>query len=566
MTSVSSHYTTATLCDQLNLVVPPISKTARNTASKPKNITTSANDASYKEMIFEGSRNTSLFSIAGSLRARGMNRAGIHQTLAVVNRDQVNPPLPEEEVARIAESIMRYPPAANDIELRRSLNDVGNATRLVGMFGAEMRYIPERKSWMFWNNERWQLDYNNVKITECAKLTVQAMYMEALTVSDNDLAVAVVKFAGQSQHENRLSAMIKLASKDGSVVLSVTQLDANPMYLGVQNGVLDLATGRLIKNQPEFYLTKFSAVRFDRNAKCPTFLTFLGRIFDENKEIIAYLRRVMGYCLTGRTDAQVLFFFHGKGANGKSTLLNLIEKLLGIALAKQTPSDTLMVKRSSNASNDIARLQGVRVVISNEVEDGSWLSEVTIKQLTGGDTVTARFLYGEYFEFQPEFKIMIAGNHKPVIRGTDYGIWRRIEMITFPVIIPAEERDPLLIAKLEAELSGILNWAIKGCLEWQRDGLKSPKSVTASIEDYREEMDVLGHWITDACKLGPGFSEQANSLYQRYRGWAEWGGFKPMTLTSFGRHLGERGFEKKRTAQGMIYQGLTLKLRPIMGV
>lgn len=186
----------------------------------------------------------------------------------------------------------------------------------------------------------------------------------------------------------------------------------------------------------------------------------------------------MGYCLTGRTDAQVLLFFYGVGANGKSTLLNTVELLLGVELARQTPPETLMAKKHGNsASNDVARLQGVRVVLSNEIEDGSLLAETTVKQLTGGDTIIARFLFKEFFEFKPEFKIIVAGNHKPVIRGTDYGIWRRIHMVAFPVVIPAAERDPALPMKLKEELAGILIWAIKGCLEWQKVGLLPPASV-----------------------------------------------------------------------------------------
>jgi putative DNA primase/helicase len=248
-------------------------------------------------------------------------------------------------------------------------------------------------------------------------------------------------------------------------------------------------------------------------------------------------------------------------------LLYVLELLVGTELAKQTPPETLMAKKQGNtASNDLARLQGVRIVLSNEVEDGSFLSEAMVKQMTGGDTITARFLYREFFEYKPEFKLIIAGNHKPVILGTDYAIWRRIHMAAFPVTIPAAERDPLLPKKLEAELPGILNWAIKGCLEWQRDGLQPPTSVTAAVEDYREEMDVLGHWLAEQCEECAEYSERVGQLYQRYSNWAKWGGYKPMTIAAFGRRLGERGFAKGRDSNGVVYKGLKLGLEPIYGV
>ncbi len=555
-------YTTAVLRDNLELAAFQSTPAKLKVKAKMSVPLLSANDH-----IFEGSRNDTLMSLAGTLRSRRMTYDAIWGALQITNQQQVIPPLPDEEVEAIAKSVMRYQPAANDTELRRSLNDIGNANRLVAMYSSELRFVPERDSWMYWNGERWQFDYNNIKITEYAKNAVKTIYSQALNLADNDLAVAVVKFAGASHDAKRLKAMIELASKDANVVIKLSSLDADPMKLGVANGVVNLRTGKLVPNELEFYITKFSSATYDSKATCPLFISFLLRIFEGKKDVIAYIRRIIGYCLTGRTDAQVLFFFYGVGANGKSTLLYVLELLVGTELAKQTPSETLMAKKQGNtASNDLARLQGVRIVLSNEVEDGSLLAEATIKQLTGGDTITARFLYREFFEYKPEFKLIIAGNHKPVILGTDYGIWRRIHMVAFPVTIPAEERDPLLPKKLEAELSGILNWAIKGCLEWQRDGLQPPVSVTSAVEDYREEMDVLGHWLTEQCECGTEYFERAGQLYQRYSDWAKWGGYKPMTKAAFGRRLRERGFAKVRDGNGIVYQGLKLQVEPIYGV
>lgn len=553
MTSTQLLYNTTELQNKLELKLAPAVAKTKISASVSKAFN-SANDG-----IFEGARNSSLMSIAGTMRARGMGHTAILNALLAMNREQVQPPLSDSEVERIANSVMRYTPSTDATELRRSLNDVGNALRLVSLFGEVLRYVPEWGSWIHWDGVRWQRDYHGVKIMEFAQLVVKAIYNEAQSVSDAALATEIMKHASRSHHASRITAMLELACKDAKVVLPAAHLDANPMRLGVENGVVDLRTGKLTQNKLEYYITKFSRVQYDKTAACPTFLAFLGRIFEGKAETIAYVRRLIGYCLTGRTDAQVLFFFYGTGANGKSTLLSVIEFLLGADLSKQTPPETLMAQsQGTKPSNDLARLQGVRVVLSNEVEDGSFLAEATVKQMTGGDTITARFLYREYFEFKPEFKIIVAGNHKPVIRGTDYGIWRRIHLVGFPVTIPTAERDPALSSKLEAEMPGIMNWAITGCKDWQKKGLTPPQAITAAVEDYREEMDILGHWIANSCTTGDELASRAADLYENYKNWAVWCGFKPMTITAFGRRLSERGLTKGRDGRGVVYKGLKL--------
>jgi putative DNA primase/helicase len=265
-------------------------------------------------------------------------------------------------------------------------------------------------------------------------------------------------------------------------------LDQDPWLFNVENGTIDLKTGELRPHERGALITKLAPVQYDREAECPTWWKFLMRIFNGNLALIEFLQKAVGYALTGSTREQCLFFLHGLGANGKSTLLEIIHTLLG-DYAHRTSSETFLIKKSGGIPNDVAALRGARLVGAVEVESGRRLAEVLIKEMTGGDRISARFLHAEWFDFKPEFKIFLAANHKPVIRGTDHAIWRRIHLIPFNVQIPKPEQDRDLPEKLKAELPGILNWALEGCQMWQLYGLEPPAEVQAATQDYREEMD-----------------------------------------------------------------------------
>jgi putative DNA primase/helicase len=285
-------------------------------------------------------------------------------------------------------------------------------------------------------------------------------------------------------------------------------------------------------------------------------VAFIDTVTGGDKQLAVYLQRVVGYSLTGLTTEQCLFFLHGDGANGKSTFLNVVNELLGSNLARQTPSETLMAKKNAGPSNDIARLQNVRVVIANEIEDGSLLAESLVKQMTGGDVMTGRFLYREFVDFKPKFKLFIAGNHKPTIRGRDNGIWRRIRLIPFTVTIPPAHRDKHLQGKLRAELPGILNWAIKGCRAWQKTGLAQPQIVTDAVDSYRIEMDLLAAWIDARCLVGPQHACKVREIYGNYSSWAVGGGYKPMSESIFSREL-QGMFKKEKRKDANYFVGVT---------
>lgn len=393
---------------------------------------------------------------------------------------------------------------------------------------------------------------------ELAKLLAHSIYQEGDALDDNDARIAVARHAKASQQAPRLKAMLELAQSIPELVAHSTQLDSHDLLLGVANGVVNLKTGRLQPAKPEDHITRHSPVAFDAKATCPLFLTFLNQVTDGNKPLITYLQRVVGYCLTGDTSEQCLFFLYGNGANGKSTFLNVVRELHGTELARQTPAETLMARKNSSATNDLARLQGVRVVMANEVEDGALLAESLVKQLTGGEAVTARFLYGEFMEFMPKFKLFIAGNHKPTIRGRDPGIWRRMRLIPFVVTFPPAQRDKHLQSKLHAELPGILSWAIKGCLAWRKSGLAQPQLITDAVKSYREEMDLLAAWISDCCVVGAQHEWKSRHAYQNYKMWAEGGGYKPMSEGMFSRDL-EVTFQKDKRKDANYFEGISQK-------
>jgi putative DNA primase/helicase len=434
--------------------------------------------------------------------------------------------------------------------------DVGNAQRLVAHHGADMRYVPRWRTWLVWDGRRWQRDETG-EVERRAKQVIRGMLHEAATL-DGDKRAALAAWALKSEQSGRIKAMIDLAKTEPRVAISYTALDQQPRKLTVQNGTLDLWTGQLGPFDRADLLTKLTDIPFDAEAPCETWEKTLSVIFGGDTELIRYVQRAIGYSLTGDTSEQCLHLCHGTGSNGKSTLLDILAELSG-EYGQQADFQTFLDRRhDSGPRNDVARLAGSRLVRSSEVGDHKRLNEGLIKSLTGGDIITARFLYSEDFEFKPQFKLWLAANHKPVIRGTDYAIWRRIRLLPFEVTITADQADRELPKKLRAELPGILSWAVAGCLLWREQGLRPPDRVLAATADYKSESDIIASFIEENCEVDSSYKEPAGKLYTAYKRWCDENGEYAMTNTRFGRELSDRGYQVTRTMSGKVRNGLQL--------
>jgi putative DNA primase/helicase len=433
------------------------------------------------------------------------------------------------------------------------LSDLGNAQRVIARHGHELRYCHPWGKWLVYDGRRWRPDETG-EVMRRAIDTVKAMAADALELED-DRRRAVLKHALKSEGESRLRAMVTLAQSLDGIPVVPDELDADPWALNLLNGTLDLRTLELRQHAPADLVTKLAPVAHDSEAKAPGWRTFLERIFADDVELGRFVQRLIGYSLTGTTGAQLLPICFGSGANGKSTFLEALRRLLG-DYAHQAPSDLLMHRDRGRggATPDLADLQGRRFVSAVETGEGRRLDEPLVKHLTGGDAINARKLYGQPFTFQPTHTLWLATNHRPEIRGSDAAIWRRVQLVPFNVTIPRAEQDPDLLDKLTEEAAGILTWALIGCARWQTNGLQPPRAVEDATSDYREEMDVLGAFIGDCCIVAERERARAGDLYARFGYWATANGEREVPAQkAFGMRLRERGFTDSRGAKGVRY-------------
>jgi putative DNA primase/helicase len=348
-----------------------------------------------------------------------------------------------------------------------------------------------------------------------------------------------------------------LAIAASSLEVKHPELDANPYLLNLENGTLDLRTGKLKPHHPDDLLTKVAPVRFDAAATCPLFLAFLGRVLNQDQQLIRFIQKALGYSLTGAVTEQVFFLCYGTGANGKSTLMELVSIALGdYALA--APPGLLLAKKHDGHPTDIADLFGARFVQTSEVKTDAKFDEQRIKSFTGGDTLKARRMREDFWSFTPTHKIWVSTNHKPEVRDSSHGFWRRVRMIPFTVTIPESEKDPHLLGKLCAELPGILNWMIAGCLTWQAEGLGTCAAVERATADYRAESDSMADFIDERCECGAPYEVQSTVLYQAYVAWAEARKERPESIKGFGERIRELGY-RPRKANTVFYVGLRIK-------
>lgn len=436
-----------------------------------------------------------------------------------------------------------------------TFDDTGNAQRFIDMFGDKIRFNYNDNRWMIYDKIKWSYDiigyiWNLIDKAMESMKSEERYYENYDAENGTEILKEFRKHMKKSRNKNTKNALEKEAQH--YVPITPNLLDHNRRKLNTPTGIIDLENFEVTPNDPLEYFTKSTAVGIKEGAKCPLWIEFLNDIFDGDKDLISYIQKAVGYSLSGLTDEQCAFFCYGTGNNGKSTFLDIIRCILGDYASNIQP-ETLMVRNTnSSANSDIARLKGARFVTSVEPNEGLRLNEGLLKQLTGDDMVTARKLYAEEFEFKPEFKLWMATNHKPVIRGTDTGIWRRIHLIPFTVNIPAEKVDRKLKDKLMQELDGIFLWCLEGLKRYNAEGLSKPSAVVKAVEQYRGEMDTISKFLDECTVSAPCRCVKAKDLYNVYSRWCEENGEYKLTNTKFGSEVQKR-YERKRVTTGYVY-------------
>lgn len=431
--------------------------------------------------------------------------------------------------------------------------DVANARRLHQRFGSDIKFTAER-GWLVWNGKRWVPDEKSVVVQGLARDTALGIFDEIKDAGDRE---AVWRHAKHSQSRKAIEAMVALVRSEPGVLARITDFDRDPLLFNVENGTIDLRTGELQEHRREDLMTMMAPVRFDPDAGFDLWDAFLWRILNQDDELYRHLQRLAGYLLTGVTVEQLLYVFWGSGANGKSVLCEVLMALMGDYAIVVSP-DLIMTRRHTGIPNDVARLRGARAAFMNETGAGARFDEAKLKDLTGGDRLSGRFLHAEFFDFTPTHKLIVRGNHKPRVHGTDEGIWRRLRLVPFTVTIPPEERDNNLLEKLRAELPGILNWCIAGALAWQREGLKSPAIVADAVQQYRAESDTLGRFLEEECAPGDLAKIQSSKLFAAYQRWCERAGERWIASKDLPAEMEHRGYKWHRTNRGCVFLGIEL--------
>lgn len=443
-------------------------------------------------------------------------------------------------------SSQSFNPSINQQQSKNyTLDGIGNGERFVSKYGRDARYCFGLKDWYVWDTTRWSIRQD--RLESMAKLTARSIEDES--------------HQKKSSTKRGIDEILYMARSDPGMSIDVTSLDGDPMLFNCKNGTIDLKTGKLRNHARSDMLTKISPTSFDPEAKCPRWELFLEQVFDHDTELISYIQRMAGYMMTGLTTEHCLFFMHGLGQNGKSVLASTLIHVFG-DYAQRAPAELIMkADRNSlgSASPDLARLRGARLVVTSELEEQQRFGEARIKDLTGGDRVVARGLYKNPVEFDPTHKLLLYGNHKPTITGTDKGIWRRIRLISFEVSISEKDRDPDLLDDLKAERDGILSWMVEGCLMWQADGLASPKAVRQATDSFRGQSDHVGRFIGECCEQADGVFVAKGELYTAYKLWCSREGEEPLAKNTLSTRISQQGIKSKSTKACRMWIGIELR-------
>lgn len=446
------------------------------------------------------------------------------------------------------------PSGNGQVPSHEPLTDLGNARRLVETHGHRIRYVPVWKRWLIWDGKRWA-DDDTGQIWRCAKHVARNMLhsaADAPTAEDRD---RLIKAARRAESATGLRAMVELAGTEKTVALAPRDLDADPYLLNVSNGIIDLRTGNLRPHDPAAHLTKLCRAAYRPDAEAPRFAAFLERI-QPQQEMREFLRRLLGYGLLGLVVEHVLPIFHGQGGNGKGTLLETVLAVMG-DYASAVESELLVASQSAHPTG-VADLFGLRLALAQETDSGRRLAESTVKRLTGGDTIKARRMRENFWAFEPSHLVVMQTNHKPIITGTDEGIWRRVRLVPFDVQIPESERDGHLRSRLLLEVDGILSWLLDGYRDYTDQGLAAPTAVTDATADYRASSDDLGRFIDERCLTGPHFYARVDDLFSAWCEWCRRENLDPKNKTAFGRSLTDRGLDSDKRSGSRVWVGIAL--------
>jgi putative DNA primase/helicase len=433
------------------------------------------------------------------------------------------------------------------------------AERVAALHANDLRYDHRIGRWLFWTGQTWQPGNPTGEVTRLIVAIVRDAYSE-LGGMEDDAAKRRFKFLRKLENAAEMAAVARLLQTVKPVADAGEAWDSKPNLLGVENGVVDLSTGRLRDGHPDDRITLSLDVEYAADAAAPRWERFISEVFPD-LALAAFIKRAIGYSLTGHTREQCFFLCHGKGSNGKSVLLAILSYLLGPLYAVVPFSTFLIRQHGADATNDLAGLVARRVVSASETSESSHLNEARLKSMTGGDIITARFLFREFFSFYPMFKIWIAVNHRPRVADDSLGFWRRVRLIPFERAFTGAAADADLLVKLRLELPGILAWAVRGAVEWYAAGLQAPPCVLASTAEYRKAEDPLDAFLEAACDVGPEHQAGGRELHLAYTQWADdlkLHGRDRMTATRLGRLLSER-FRGTKTCTVKVYHGLRVR-------
>jgi len=510
-----------------------------------------------------GQRNSTLTSLAGTMRKRGMSPAAIVAALLEHNREHCDPPLPDREVQVIAESVGRYPAAemtaADDGgEGSPFQGDQANAERLASDYAGTLIYLADRQIRCAWNGRVWRLSDDGAWVRAAIE-TVRKLYLDAAAEIDPDRRGSLAKRAIRSEGRTaRMLALAQISTRLERLKFADT-FDRDPLLLNVPNGIVDLSTGQLEPHRPDALLTKITGIPFISTAKCDMAEKFLAHTFDCNQDVIEYVVKLMGYFLSGLTKEQAFWFLYGPGATSKSTFVKLVRRLAG-EYATTLPAHALIIDRNKNQDYGLAELAGVRLATAVEIGQGRRLDSATVKQITGQDPIKACRKYENYFEFRSEAKLVIATNHRPAIRETSDAIWRRVKSIPFLVVIPEKARVDNLEDKLiEAEGPGILALAVRGFQRYLVEGLQEPKEIRAAIDEYRRSEDLVARFIDEHCVIDVTSRVPFAALYAKFVEVVKAGGEHPLPSDGFAKELERLGYQKAKSMSTRFRLGLRLR-------